>query len=152
MEARTEPQLDALCGSFIYAVSTLVSDNEDCVRSFIIKLTTASADAPSKQHENKPPDIQDGHAAESYISRALYDFLEKPPYLAIVAETPFRSKLIEGKSVWVSLVDFYCGRNEEDDLRCETVTIYDPNAKQPGLMRPDKLVGSEQGTPDKASI
>lgn len=119
----------------------------------LLSLATASADAPSKRYENKPPDIQDGHAAESYVSKALTDFLEKPPYLAIVGETPFTSKLIDGKSVWVSLVDFYCGFDEEDNLPCETVIIHDPDAKQPRFMRPDKLVGaSEQGAPDKGGI
>jgi len=70
-----------------------------------------------------------------------------------VAETPFTSKLVEGKSVLVSRVDFYCGFNEEDNLHCETVIIYDPDGKQPRLMRPDKLVGaSEQGAPDEGGI
>jgi hypothetical protein len=108
-------------------------------------LATASADEPSKQDNIKPPNIQDGQAAESYVSKALYDFLEKPPYLAIVAETPFTLKRIEGKNVWVSLVDFYCGLNAEERFHGETVIIYDSDAKQPRFMNPDDLNGLSDG-------
>jgi hypothetical protein len=94
---------------------------------------------PAKQDENKPSNIRDGQAAESYIRKALNDFLEKPPYLAIVAETPFTLKKIGGKNVWMSLVDFYCGFNEGEKLHGETVVIYDSDAKQPRFMNPDDL-------------
>ena len=82
--------------------------------------TVLCAAEPANQAETKPSNIRDGQAAESYISKALYDFLEKPPYSAIVAETPFTLKRIAGKNVWMALVDFYCGLNEEAKLHGET--------------------------------
>jgi hypothetical protein len=84
--------------------------------------TVLCAAEPANQAATKPSNIQDGQPAELYISKALYDFLEKPPYLVIIAETPFTLKRIEGKNVWMALVDFYCGPNEEAKLHCETET------------------------------
>ena len=111
----------------------------------LLLFTALCAAEPAKQNNNKPPNIQDGQAAESYINKALYDFLEKPSYFTIVAETPFTLKKIEGKNVWVALVDFYCGLNEEDKLHGETVIIYDSDAKQPRFMNPDDLKGLSDG-------
>ena len=94
---------------------------------------------PANQAGTKPSNIQDGQAAESYISKALYDFLEKPPYLVIVGETPFTLKRIQDKNVWVALIDFYCGLSDDAKLHGETVIIYDSDAKQPRFMNPDDL-------------
>jgi hypothetical protein len=101
--------------------------------------TVLCAAEPANQAETKPSKIQDGQAAESYISKALYDFLEKTPYLVIVGETPFTLKRIEGKNVWVALIDFYCGISNDAKLHGETVIIYDSEAKQPRFMNPDDL-------------
>jgi hypothetical protein len=107
--------------------------------------TVLCAAEPANQAETKPSNIQDGQPAESYISKALSDFLEKPPYLVIIAETPFTLKRIEGKNVWMALVDFYCGPNEEAKLHGETVIIYDSDSKQPRFMNPDDLKGLSDG-------
>jgi hypothetical protein len=107
--------------------------------------TVLCAADPANQAETKPSNIQDGQAAQSYISKALYDFLEKPPYLVIVGETPFSLKMIEGKNVWVALVDFYCGLDRDAKLHGETVIIYDSDAKQPRFMNPDDLQGLSDG-------
>jgi hypothetical protein len=101
--------------------------------------TVLCAAEPANQAETKPSNIQDGQAAELYIGRALYDFLEKPPYLVIVGETPFTFKRIEGKNVWLALVDFYCGLSDDAKVHGETVIIYDSEAKQPRFMNPDDL-------------
>ena len=101
--------------------------------------TVLCAAEPANQAETKPSNIQDGQAAESYISKALNDFLEKPPYLVIVSETPFTLKRIAGKNVWTSLVDFYCGLSGDAKLHGETVIIFDPDAKQPRFLNPDDL-------------
>ena len=111
----------------------------------LLLFTTLCAAEPAKQDENKPANIRDGQAAESYINKALYEFLEKPPYFAIAAETPFILEKVEGKNVWVSLVDFYCGLNEEERVHGETVIIYDSDAKQPRFMNPDDLKASSDG-------
>lgn len=107
--------------------------------------TVLCAAEPANQAETKPSNIQDGQPAESYISKALYDFLEKPPYLVIIAETPFTLKRIEDKNVWVALVDFYYGLTEEAKLQGETVIIYDSDSKRPRFMNPDDLKGLSDG-------
>jgi hypothetical protein len=107
--------------------------------------TALCAAEPANQAETKPSNIQDGQAAESYISKALYDFLEKPPYLLIASETPFTLKRIEGKNVWVALIDFYCGLNGGAKLHGKTVILYGSDAKPPRFMNPDDLKGLLDG-------
>ena len=113
--------------------------------SGLLLSTVLCAAQPTNQAETKPSSIQDGQAAESYISKALYDFLEKPRYLVIVGETPFTLKRIEGKNVWVALVDFYCGLDGDAKLHGETAIIYDSDTKQPRFMHPDDLKGLSDG-------
>jgi hypothetical protein len=57
----------------------------------------AFAETPSDNEQGKPAVIQDGESAQAYISTALYEYLDKPPYLVIHAETPFFGKCIAGK-------------------------------------------------------
>jgi hypothetical protein len=99
----------------------------------------------SQGNEDKPAIIQDGKAAKSYIGRALYEYLERPPYLAIRSETPFFAKEIAGKNVWLSFVEFYCGLNEQYKMGFETVIIYDPETNQHRFMNPDDLAGLAGG-------
>ena len=111
------------------------------VLALLLFSVTALGDQPSRQEQGKPPVIQDGSAAESYITTALYEYLDKPPYLAINSATPFFSKEIEGKNVWIALVDFDCGVSEEQNLHCATVIVYDPVTNQHRFMKPDDLPG-----------
>ena len=60
--------------------------------------------------QEEPAIIRDGAPTQAYISTAIYEYLEKPPYLTIQAENPFFEKSIAGKDRWISLVEFYCGR------------------------------------------
>jgi hypothetical protein len=107
----------------------------------LLFLSVAALGEPSSdQEQGKPALIQDGPAAESYISTSLYDYLDKPPYLAIRAETRFISKRIDGKSVWVALVDFYCGVSEQNKLHCLTIIVYDPITNTHWFMNPDNTV------------
>src|ERR1700739_3921779 len=112
----------------------------------------------SNQKAKKPAAIQDGSAAKSYIHKALYEYLEKPPYLAIEIATPFLSKEMDGKNVWLSLVEFSCGTNQMNCVVCATVIIYDPATKQHRFMSPDDLASTankkptDKGTVDGGSI
>ena len=114
--------------------------NEDRHNSLIAQ-PAALGDQPCNHQQTKPAIIQDGSAAESYIGAALYDYLDKPPYLAINSVTPFLSKEIDGKSLWVSFVDFCCGVSDEQNLHCTTVIVYDPATNQHRFMNPDDLPG-----------
>jgi hypothetical protein len=106
----------------------------------------------SKNKEKKPAAIQDGSAAKSYIHKALYEYLEKPPYLAIEVATPFLSKQMAGKNVWLSLVEFSCGKDQMNCVVCATVIIYDPVTKQHRFMNPDDLVSAvSKETTNKAT-
>src|ERR1700756_1732259 len=106
----------------------------------------------SKEKAKKPAAIQDGSAAKSYIHKALYEYLEKPPYLAIEVETPFLSKQMAGKNVWLSLVEFSCGTNQMNCVVCATVIIYDPATKQHRFMNPDDLASTvSKETTDKST-
>jgi hypothetical protein len=111
----------------------------------LLGITALAGQQISENTENKPAVIQDGKAAQSYITKALYEYLEKPPYLAIQSETPFFSKEIDGKNVWLSLVEFYCGLNEQYKMDCETVIIYDPETNQHRFMNPDELTALAGG-------
>jgi hypothetical protein len=112
----------------------------------------------SNKKEKKPAVIQDGSAAKSYIHKALYEYLEKPPYLAIEVATPFLSKQMAGKDVWLSLVEFSCGTDQKNCVVCATVIIYDPETKQHRFMNPDDLASTDskdttsKGTVDGDSI
>ena len=106
----------------------------------------------SNNKEKKPAAIQDGSAAKSYIHKALYEYLEKPPYLAIEVATPFLSKQMAGKNVWLSLVEFSCGTNQMNCVVCATVIIYDPATKQHRFMNPDDLASTvSKETTDKST-
>jgi hypothetical protein len=112
----------------------------------------------SNQKEKKPAVIQDGSVAKSYIHKALYEYLEKPPYLAIEVATPFLSKQMAGKNVWLSLVEFSCGKDQMNCVVCATVIIYDPTTKQHRFMNPDDFASTvskettNKGTVDGGSI
>ena len=112
----------------------------------------------SNQKAKKPAAIQDGSAAKSYIHKALYEYLEKPPYLAVEVATPFLSKEMDGKNVWLSLVEFSCGTDQKNCVVCATIIIYDPATKQHQFMNPDDLASkvsketTNKGTVDGGSI
>jgi hypothetical protein len=105
--------------------------------AFLFLGLTAFAGEPSNHEQSKPAAIQDGSAAQSYISKALYEYLDKPPYLTIDSATPFLSKIIEGKTMWLALVDFHCGVSEQDKLHCITVIVYDPVTNTHRFVNPD---------------
>jgi hypothetical protein len=101
----------------------------------------------SKEKEKKPAVIQDGSAAKSYIHKALYEYLEKPPYLAVELATPFLAKQVAGKNVWLSLVEFSCGTDHMNCVVCATVIIYDPATKQHRFMNPDDFTSTVNKEP-----
>jgi len=105
----------------------------------------ALADPPYDDGQKKPAVIQDGTAAEAFISTALYDYLDKPPYLVIHAETPFFAKRIYGESMWVALVEFYCGVSEQTRVLCMTVIVYNPVTNEHRFMTPDDVVKASLG-------
>ena len=119
----------------------------------LLSPTVFAGQRASKEKEKKPAIIQDGSAAKSYIHKAIYELLEKPPYLAIEVATPFLAKEIAGKNVWLSLVEFSCGTDEKTCLDCATIIIFDPVTKQHRFMNPDDLAGTlGKETDDKASL
>jgi hypothetical protein len=115
------------------------------VLALLLLSVTALAEQPSNHEQSKPAIIKDGSAAETYISRALSEYLDKPPYLAIDAATPFLSKNIDGKTMWLALVAFSCGVSEEQKLHCATIIVYDPVTNQHRFMNPDELTGTSAG-------
>jgi hypothetical protein len=115
------------------------------VLALLLLSVTALAKQPSNHEQSKPATIQDGSAAKSYISRALFEYLDKPPYLAVHAETPFFSKNIDGKMMWIALVEFDCGVSEEQKLHCATIIVYDPVTNQHRFMHPDDLAETSGG-------
>jgi hypothetical protein len=100
---------------------------------------SALADQAPDSGQGKPGVIQDGPPAQAYIEAALYQYLDKPPYLFVHAETPFFEKRLVGKNVWIALVDFYCGLNEQERLHCVTVLAFDPLTYEHWFMTPERL-------------
>jgi len=113
---------------------------------------SALASEPAPDQQDKPPMIQDGSAAQSYINGALIDYLEKPPYLAIQAETPFFSKRLDGKDMWIAIVEFYCGASADTKVHCMTIIVYDPASKTHRFMKPDEVVQESEYDPDANTI
>jgi hypothetical protein len=109
------------------------------ILSLLVFGIAALAEAPSDNEQSKPAIIQDGQPAQAYIDTALYEYLDKPPYLVVHAETPFLGKRIAGKNVWIALVEFYCGESEERKLHCLTVIVYDPSTNKHRFMKPDEV-------------
>ncbi len=70
--------------------------------------------AEADNEQSKPSLVQDEQSARAYISSSLYEYINRPPYLVIDAETPFFEKRISGKNVWIALVEFYCGESEQN--------------------------------------
>jgi hypothetical protein len=68
----------------------------------LVGLSVLANQAPDSG-QGKPVVIQDGPPAQAYIETALYQYLDKPPYLFIHAETPFFAKRLVGKKVWIAL-------------------------------------------------
>lgn len=99
----------------------------------------AFAETPADKEQSKPALIQDGQSAQAYISSTLYEYLDRPPYLVIHAETPFFEKRIAGKNMWIALVEFYCGESEQNKLHCLTVIVYDPLTNEHRFMKPDEV-------------
>jgi hypothetical protein len=101
---------------------------------------SALADRAPDSEQGKPVVIQDGQPAQAYIETALYQYLDKPPYLFIHAETPFFTKCLVGKNVWIALVDFYCGLSEQQRLHCVTILAFDPLTSEHRFMTPEQLI------------
>jgi hypothetical protein len=110
------------------------------ILGILIFSVAAFAEPPSDSEQNKPAIIQDGQPAQAYIDTALYEYLDKPPYLVVHAETPFFGKRIAGKNMWIALVEFYCGDSEQHKLHCVTVIVYDPSTNEHRFMKPDEVV------------
>ena len=108
---------------------------------------SALADQAPNSGQEKPVVIQDGPPAQTYIETALYQHLDKPPYLFILAETPFFAKLLVGKNAWIALVDFYCGLNEQQRLHCVTVLVFDPLSNGHWFMTPEQLAQASNESP-----
>ena len=100
---------------------------------------SALADQAPDSRQAKPVVIRDGLPAQTYIETALYQYLDKPPYLFIHAETPFFAKRLVTRNVWIALVDFYCGLNEQQRLHCVTVLVFDPLTNEHRFITPEQL-------------
>ena len=111
----------------------------------LVGLSVLANQAPDSE-QGKPVVIQDGPPAQAYIETALYQYLDKPPYLFIHTETPFFAKRLVGKNVWIALVDFYCGLNEQQRLHCVTVLVFDPLTNEHRFMTPEKLAQASNET------
>jgi hypothetical protein len=95
---------------------------------------------PADKEQSMLPLLQDAQSAQAYINTALYEYLDKPPYLVIGAETPFFEKRIGGKNAWIALVEFYCEESERNKVHCLTVIVYGPLTNQHRLMKPDEVM------------
>ena len=115
------------------------------VFALLLSGVVAIADPLSQPDQSKPAIIQDGQAAQDYITKALYEYLDKPPYLVIHTETPFFEKRVAGKDMWIALVEFNCGSDEQDSLHCITVIVYDPTTNDHRFMKPEEIVQSTAG-------
>ena len=100
---------------------------------------SALADEAPDSRQDKPVVIRDGLPAQTYIETALYEYLDKPTYLFIHAETPFFAKRLVTRNVWIALVDFYCGLNEQQRLHCVTVLVFDPLTNEHRFITPEQL-------------
>jgi hypothetical protein len=107
---------------------------------------SALADQAPDSGQGKPLVIQDGPPAQAYIETALYQYLDKPPYLFVHAETPFFAKRLIGKNEWIALVDFYCGLNEQQRIHCVTVLVFDPLTNEHRFMTPEQLTQASNET------
>jgi hypothetical protein len=105
----------------------------------LLVAVNALADQTPDSGRGKPVVIQDGPPAQAYIDTALYQHLHQPPYLLIHAETPFFAKRLAGNNVWIALVDFYCGLNEQQRLHCVTVLVFDPSTNEHRFLTPEQL-------------
>jgi hypothetical protein len=105
----------------------------------------AFAETPADTEPSKPAPIQDGQSAQAYINNALYEYLDRPPYLMIQAETPFFEKWIAGKNMWIALIEFYCGESERNKIHCLTVIVYDPLTNEHRFMKPDEVTQEARG-------
>ena len=108
--------------------------------AFPLIVTNALAELSLDGLQEKPAIIQDGAAAHAYINTAIYEYLDKPPYLSLQAETPFFAKRIAGKETWISLGEFYCGPIEQEKFHCLTVIVYDPLTRKHEFMTPEQLL------------
>ena len=107
---------------------------------FVLSLLLICASALAEGAREKPAIIQDGPPAHDYIELALYDYLEKPPYLLVQEETPFCLKRLHGNDTWIAFVEFYCGPNERQRLHCITVLAFDPLTGEHQFITPENLV------------
>jgi hypothetical protein len=117
------------------------------ILSLLAFSVAAFAEGPSDNEQSKPAIIQDGQPAQRYIDTALYEYLNKPPYLLVHAETPFFGKRIAGKNVWIALIEFYCGQSEQTKLHCLTVIVYDPSTNEHRFMKPEEVAQAASKDP-----
>jgi hypothetical protein len=101
---------------------------------------TALADGVPEGGQGKPVVIEDGQPAQAYVETALNQYLDKPPYLFIHAETPFFTKCLVGKNVLIALVDFYWGPSEQQRLHGVTVLAFDPLTNDHWFMTPERVI------------
>src|SRR5260370_33222605 len=79
---------------------------------------SAFAETPADNELSKPAPIQDGQSAQAYISSALYEYLDSPPYLVIHSATPFFENRLGGQSLWLPLIAFYSWVTDENNVPC----------------------------------
>jgi hypothetical protein len=112
----------------------------------LILLTLATlAEGAAPTDQTKPLVIQDGEPAQSYIKGQLNDFLNKPAFLYLSAETPFIAKRIGSKDYWIAMVEFFFGPSEQEALHGVTVILFDPVTSQHQFMTPADLMRATNG-------
>jgi hypothetical protein len=105
----------------------------------LLASVSALADQAPEMEAGKPV-VQDGQPAQAYVETELNQYLDKPPYLFIDAESPFYAKRLTGKKVLVAFVDFYCGTSEKQRLHCVTFLAFDPETSEHWFMTPERLI------------
>jgi hypothetical protein len=105
----------------------------------ILLTMTALAEGPSGTDEAKPLVIQNGEPAQSYIQTQLSEFLDKPAFLSVIAETPFVVVRVGSKEYWIAMVEFFFGPSEQQALHGLTVILFYPATSEHQFMTPADL-------------
>jgi hypothetical protein len=108
----------------------------------ILLTMTALAEGPSGTDGAKPLVIQDGEPAQSYIQAQLSEYLNKPAFFAVIAETPFVAKRVGSKEYWVAMVEFFFGPSKQEPVHALTVIVFDPATSEHQFMTPADLASA----------
>ena len=106
----------------------------------ILMTMTALAEGPPGTDGAKPLVVQDGEPAQSYIQAQLSEYLNKPAYLSVIAETPFMAMHVGSKEYWIAMVEFVFGPSKREALPGLTAILFYPATSEHQFMTPADLV------------